>query len=96
MMDNRMKNNSQWLEKFSDGIISHMNEDHANSIVSSLNAIYKIEDQKAKMHKLELDGYYILSRNKKYFIKFNKVCENMKDYKEELIKLAKKYRKFEL
>lgn len=91
-----MKNESDWLDKVSDGIISHMNDDHINSIISSLNALHGIEDRKAKMYNLELDGYYILSRNKKYFIKFDKVCKNMKDYKEELIKLAKKNRKFEL
>ena len=44
----------------SNRIIEHMNEDHSNSIVSTLNAQHGIRDKKAKMEKLELNGYFAI------------------------------------
>ena len=38
----------EWLVKASDRIIEHMNYDHSNSIVSTLNAQYGIKDKNAK------------------------------------------------
>ena len=49
-----------------------MNSDHCNSIVSALNAQHGIKDPEAKMKNLDVKGYYILSCNKTYFIKFEK------------------------
>ena len=41
-----MKKNDlpEWLSKASYRIIEHMNEDHSNSIVSTLNAQHSIKD----------------------------------------------------
>ena len=72
-----------------------MNSDHCNSIVSALNAQHGIKDPEAKMKNLDVKGYYILSCNKTYFIKFEKSCNTTSEYKDELIKQAKKYRNFE-
>ena len=46
-----MKKNDlpEWLSKASNRIIEHMSDDHSNSIVSTLNAQYRIKDQNAKM-----------------------------------------------
>ena len=73
-----------------------MNSDHSNSIVSTLNAQHGIKDPEAKMKSLDVNGYYVLSCNKTYFIKFEKSCNTTSEYKDELIKQAKKYRNFEL
>ena len=73
-----------------------MNSDHCNSIVSALNAQHGIKDPKAQMKSLDVNGYYVLSCNKPYFIKFEKSCNTTSEYKDELIKQAKKYRNFEL
>ena len=73
-----------------------MNSDHCNSIVSALNAQHGIKDPEAKMKNLDVKGYHILSCNKTYFIKFEKSCNTTSEYKDELIKQAKKNRNFEL
>ena len=86
----------EWLLKASDRIIEHMNDDHSNSIISTLNAQHGIKDKNAKMEKLEVDGYFALSNQKLYFLKFEQICNSAEEYKRELIKQAKKYRDYEL
>ena len=86
----------EWLLKASDRIIEHMNDDHSNSIVSTLNAQHGITDKKARMEKLELNGYFASSKGKLYFLEFEQVCNSTEEYKEELINHAKKYRSYEL
>ena len=92
---NENKNNPEWLNK-EHMIVQHMNSDHSNSITASLNAQHGIKDPYAKMKSLALNGYYILSNNQLYFIKFKKNCNSTSEYKDELIYQAKKYKKFEI
>ena len=77
-------------------IIQHMNEDHAGSIASALNAQHALKDKEAKMFSLSIDGYYIKSKGKIYFISFEEICNNAKEYKDMLIKQANNYRDYEL
>ena len=67
-----MKKNDlpEWLSKASYRIIEHMNDDHSNSIVSTLNAQHGIKDKNAKMEKLEVNGYFASSDEKFYFLEF--------------------------
>ena len=51
-----------------------MNNDHSNSIVSTLNAQHGIKDRKAKMKKLEVNGYFPSYARKFYFIEFENSC----------------------
>ena len=90
-----VKNKPEWTYN-EQVIIEHMNSDHTNSIVSTLNAQHGIKDPEAIMKSLDVNGYYVLSCNKTYFIKFEKSCNTTSEYKDELIKQAKKYRNFEL
>ena len=83
-------------KKNQQAIIEHMNDDHSNSICSSLNAQHGIEDVNAKMLFLTIDGYYILSNKKLYFIQFDIISLNPKQYKENLVSLAHQNREFEL
>ena len=55
-----MKKNDlpEWLSKASYRIIEHMNDDHSNSIVSTLNAQHGIKDENAKMEKLMVNVYF--------------------------------------
>ena len=92
---NENDNNPGWLNN-EHMIINHMNSDHSNSISASLNAQYGKKDPNAKMKRLELNGYYILSFDQLYFIKFEKTCNTTSEYKDELIYQAKKYRSFEI
>ena len=93
-----MKKNDlpEWLSKASYRIIEHMNDDHSNSIVSTLNAQHGIMDESAKMEKLEVNGYFASSNGKFYFLEFENVCNAPEEYKTERIKHAKKYRNYEL
>ena len=85
-----------WLFNASSRIIEHMNKDHSDSIVSTLNAQHGIKDKNAKMEKLEVNGYFALSRGNSYFLEFEKNCSSSEEYKIELIKHAKKYRYYGL
>ena len=85
----------KWLKK-EHSMIEHMNEDHSNSIVSALNAKLGIKDKHARMLRLTMDGYYVTSKNKIYFLDFNLPCFTVKEYREKLVEQAKEYRDFEL
>ena len=85
----------KWLKK-EHSMIEHMNEDHSNSIVSTLNAKLGIKDKHARMLRLTIDGYYVSSKNKIYFLDFNLPCFTVKQYRDKLVEQAKEYRDFEL
>ena len=85
----------KWLKQ-ENSMVKHMNEDHSNSIVSTLNAKLGIKDKRAKMLRLTMDGYYVSSRNKIYFVDFNLPCFTVKQYRDKLVEQAKEYRDFEL
>ena len=85
----------KWLKQ-ENSMVKHMNEDHSNSIVSTLNAKLGIKDKRAKMLRLTMDGYYVSSKNKIYFVDFNLPCFTVKQYKDKLVEQAKEYRDFEL
>ena len=73
-----------------------MNEDHAKNISASLNAQHDVQDAKAKMFALSIDGYFVKSKNIIYFISFERVCKNAKEYKDILVEQANQYRSYEL
>ena len=85
----------KWLKQ-EKSMIEHMNEDHSNSIVSTLNAKLGIKDKHARMLRLTMDGYYVSSKNKIYFLDFNLPCFTVKQYRDKLVEQAKEYRDFEL
>lgn len=91
---NWIKHSPKWLER-EDSIIDHMNEDHSNSIVSTLNAQLDIKDPEAKMVALNIDGYYVLTKGEIKFLTFTTCCLNMKQYKDELVRQAHEYREYE-
>ena len=95
-MDKKQTLNPDWLEKYAHRVIEHMNEDHSNSIVSALNAKLGIKDKHARMLRLTMDGYYVSSKNKIYFLDFNLPCFTVKQYRDKLVEQAKEYRDFEL
>ena len=89
---------SKWIDespgwsKSEDSIIKHMNEDHSDTVIAALNAQHDINDKSAKMVQLTIDGYYLRTKSKLYFIKFSKTCHSSKEYKDELVALAKQYK----
>tara|TARA_B100000963_G_C22575431_1_gene648184 strand:+ start:1057 stop:1359 length:303 start_codon:yes stop_codon:yes gene_type:complete len=95
-MDKRQTLAPDWFKKYAHKVIEHMNEDHQNTIVSTLNAQLKIEDPKVRMVELCSDGYFVLSNGSRFFLKFEKECRTPEEYKNELVKNARKYRAYEL
>jgi len=83
-------------QKNETAMIEHMNQDHSNVIGSALKGVFDINDAKAKMMALCIDGYYILSSNIQYFIPFHEPCYTEKSVREALIIQAKLYRMHEL
>jgi putative heme iron utilization protein len=77
-------------------IIDHMNKDHTKNISASLNAQHNVQDPEAKMFALSIDGYFVKSEDKIYFISFERVCKNAKDYKDILVEQANQYRSYEI
>ena len=77
-------------------IIDHMNKDHTKNISASLNAQHNVQDPEAKMFALSIDGYFVKSEDKIYFIFFERVCKNAKDYKDILVEQANQYRSYEI
>ena len=62
----------RWLFNVSSRIIKHMNDDHSNLIVFTLNAQHGIKDKDAKMEKHRVNGYFASSKGNFYFLKFEK------------------------
>ena len=77
-------------------IMDHMNHDHAKNISASLHAQHGVQDAEAKMFALSIDGYFVKSKDEIYFISFEKVCKNAKEYKDILVEQANQYRSYEL
>ena len=71
--------------KTSEKIIEHINDDHSNFIVSTLNAQHSIKDKNAKMEELQVNGYFTSSNKKFYFLEFELVFNSGEEYKAELI-----------
>ena len=94
-MKNWVKKIPEW-KGAENSIINHMNNDHLNSIISSLNAQHAVKDNTARMIFITIDGYYLQSSKGIFFIQTEKICYNMKEYKKELTKLAIQNRSFEL
>ena len=78
------------------GMIEHMNEDHANTIKSALHGQHGVKDHDAKMIALSIDGYYVRSENDLFFINFDSPVFSSTDYRNMLIDLSKKYRPYEI
>ena len=85
----------KWLKQEA-SMIKHMNDDHANSIISTLHAKKGLKDKDAKMIRLTIDGYYVLSKGVIYFIEFEEPCLNVKQYRDKLVSQAKEFRDYEL
>ena len=92
---NWMKVPVEWFDS-EKNMIDHMNDDHSNTIKSALHAIHNIQDQKAQMIGLSIDGYYIRSSEDVYFINFDYPVFTSKDYRKVLVDLSKKYRSYEI
>jgi len=75
-----------------ESMINHMNSDHKDVVVSSLKGFYGIEDSKSIMIGISIDGYYLESNSKIYYIPFNSPCLNSEEVREALVDHARKFK----
>ena len=78
-----------WLMNASDRIIKHMNADHSNSIISTLNAQHGIKDKNAKMEKLQVNGYFTFSNQRLNFYNLSKFVILLKNTRKNLLSMLK-------
>ena len=93
--NNWLNQDPDW-QKNENRIIDHMNKDHQNTISSSLSAQHNIKDKSAIMAFLNIDGYFVKSKNFFYFIQFPHPCFSVSEFKKTLILLAKQNKSYEL
>ena len=63
----------RWLFNASLRITKHMNDDHSDSIVSTLDIQHGIKDKNAKMKKLAVNVLFSSYKGKCYFLEFKKL-----------------------
>lgn len=89
------ENTPEWIQA-EDEIISHMNKDHSKSITSTLSAQHNVIDKDAKIVYLNIDGCYVESQNKIYFLNFKRPCFTVEEIRKEFVVQARENREFEL
>jgi|TARA_B110000196_G_scaffold319748_1_gene338767 hypothetical protein len=92
----KWKTNEPAWAKDEANIIDHMNDDHTNVIYSTLHGEYGVRDKNSRMIAITIDGYYIKSKQRLYFIRFDKPCQTAKEIRDTLISHAHSYRKYEI
>ncbi|MAI06502.1 MAG: hypothetical protein CBC47_05180 [Alphaproteobacteria bacterium TMED87] len=73
-------------------MVEHMNNDHKDVVIACLKGFYGVNDNKALMIGLSIDGYYLESHNKIYYIPFDKPCLSSKEVRKALVVHAKKFK----
>ena len=73
-------------------IISHLNNDHKDVIITTLKGVYNIYDKNVEVLGLSIDGYYLKTNNEILYIPFDYPCENSKQIRDEFINHAKKFK----
>ena len=81
-------------EYLSRDLVKYMNENILSLVSATFHAQHgKISDN-LEVTSLEVDGYYVISDGKTYFLTFNGPCETIDDFKNELLYHLRNYRKF--
>ena len=75
-------------------LVEYMNRNILSLVSATFHAQYGIIADNIKVTSLEVDGYYVTSGGKSYFLTFSKPCETFLDIKNELLNHVRNYRKF--
>ena len=75
-------------------LVQYMNENILGLVSATFQAQHGLISHSVEVMSLEVDGYYIKSDGKAYFLTFSKPCETFHDYKNELLTHARNYRTF--
>ena len=82
------------LKYLSRDLVEYMNDNILSLVSATLHAQHGIASENLEVTSLEVDGYYVISDGKTYFLTFNRPCETFDDLKNELLKHLRNYRKF--
>ena len=75
-------------------LVEYMNENILGLVSATLQAQHGLISDNVEVISLEVDGYYIRSGGKAYFLTFSKPCETFHDFKNELLIHVRNYRTF--
>ena len=76
------------------GLIEYMNKNISCLISATLQAQHGLLTDDIEVTALEVDGYFVKSDGKTYFITFDKSCETLHDFKNEMLIHVRNYRRF--
>ena len=82
---------SEYLSK---DLVEYMNDNILSLVSATFQAQHGIVADSLEVTSLEVDGYYVISDGKTYFLTFNRPCETFDDFKNELLNHLRNYRKF--
>ena len=75
-------------------LVEYMNENILGLVSATFRAQHGLISDNVEVISLEVDGYYIRSGGKAYFITFSKPCDSFHDFKSELLIHVRNYRTF--
>ena len=82
------------LKYLSRDLVEYMNDNILSLVSATFHAQHGIASENLEVTSLEVDGYYVISDGKTYFLTFNRPCETFDDFKNELLNQLRNYRKF--
>ncbi len=75
-------------------LVKYMNENILGLVSATFKAQHGLISDNVEVISIEIDGYYIKSGGKAYFLTFSKPCESFQDFKSELLTHVRNYRTF--
>lgn len=80
---------SPWPYENEQGMIKHMNEDHQDAMSLMLKQHFSIDDEAPEMSGVLIDGCFIRSNLRNFWISFDRVCKDSTDVRKALVVLTK-------
>jgi hypothetical protein len=81
-------------EYLSRDLVEYMNENILSLVSATFHAQHGRVSNNLEVTSIEVDGYYIISNGKTYFLTFNRPCQTIDDFRNELLYHLRNYRKF--
>ena len=82
------------MDHHSRALIDYMNKSIPGLVSATLQGQHGLITDSVRVTSLEVDGYYVISDGKYYFLNFDNSCKTWGDYKNELLAHVRVYRKF--
>ena len=82
------------MRYISKDIVEYMNKHFKILVSATFRAQHGLISNNIEVTSLEIDGYYITSDGKSYFLTFSKPCETFHDFRNELLIHVRNYREF--